>query len=444
MTLSRNYNDIIRLGFPILVGQLGMIFVGFADTNMVGRYSTEALAAASFVNNVFNIVILGCLGFTYGLTPLIGALFSRKESSRIGATLRDGLAINLIFALSVTALMTLLYFHVDKLGQPAELLPILRPYFVTYLAGIVPISVFNVFAQWSYAINRTRMPMWIILTANVTNVLFNWLLIYGNCGFPELGLTGAGLATLLARWLCAAAIIAVFICHRDFKDYRMGFRRARLSLRGMGQVGRVSWPVALQMSMETGAFSGAAVMAGWLGALELASFQLMVTIGTLGFCIYYSMAAAVSVLVANAAGRGDVAGMRSVAFAGYRIILVLATCSSLVFVLLGRDLIGFFTEDPEVISMATGLIFPLVLYQYADATQISFANALRGTSRVTVMSWIAFVSYVVIGLPSTYLMAFTAGMGIYGIILSFSVSLFAAAALFLGFFLRYTPLMNKR
>lgn len=431
------------LGLPILVGQLGMIFVGFADTNMVGRYSTEALAAASFVNNVFNIAILGCLGFTYGLTPLIGALFSRKEDHEIGLTLRNGLAINLTFSLLVTAVMTALYFNVDHLGQPEELMPILKPYFITYLAGIIPISVFNVFAQWSYAINRTKMPMWIILSANVINVLFNWLLIYGNCGFPELGLTGAGLATLLARCLCPVVIIAVFFCHRDFKEYREGFKQSRISLGGMLHVGRVSWPVALQMSMETGAFSGAAVMAGWLGALELASFQLMVTIGTLGFCIYYSMAAAVSVLVANAAGRNDVVGMRSVAFAGYRIILVLATCSSLVFALLGKHLIGFFTEDPAVIAMASGLIVPLVLYQLGDATQISFANALRGTSRVTVMSWIAFVSYVVIGLPSTYLMAFTLGMGINGIILSFSVSLFTAAALFLGFFLHYTPLNVK-
>ncbi len=430
------YLRIIRLGLPILIGQIGMIIVGFADTKMVGLYSTEALASASFVNNLFNVCIFACIGFTYGLTPLIGSLFSQDRHKAIGMMVRNGLLLNILFALGITAIMTVVYFNLHRMGQPPELLPLIRPYFIIYLAGVVPVSVFNVFAQWAYAINRTRMPMWIILAANALNILGNWLLIYGHWGCPELGLTGAGISTLIARVICPVAIIIVFFCRKDYREYKLGFREGGISGRCLGQVNRTSWPVALQMTFESGSFSGAAIMAGWIDAVSLAAFQVTVILGTLGFCVYYSMAAAVSVLVSNAAGVGDARGMRHTAFAGYKILLTLATLSSAIFIFFGPSLLRQFTNDPAVLAVGLSLIVPLVIYQYGDATQINFANALRGTSQVMPMIWIAFVSYVVIGLPATYILAFPAGLGIYGIVLSFSVSLFIAAALFMVYFLR--------
>jgi MATE family multidrug resistance protein len=164
----------------------------------------------------------------------------------------------------------------------------------------------------------------------------------------------------------------------------------------------------------------------------------MLIVGTLGFCIYYSFAASVSVLVSNAAGLNDNAKIRRISFAGFHILIAIATISSLVFIIFGETLIRAFTDDTAVIITSLSLIFPLVLYQYGDATQINFANALRGTSNVMPMLWIAFVSYIIVGLPSTYLLAFTFGLGLYGIFLSFSVSLFLAATLFIYFFMRTT------
>lgn len=435
---KKDYISILKLGLPILIGQLGMIVVGFADNVMVGRYSTEALASASFVGNVFNMAILACMGFTYGLTPLIGALFTQKRYSAIGEILRNGIVLNVLFSLLVSAVMTVLYFNVDKMGQPEELLPLIRPYYLLFLSGMLPISLFNVFAQWAYAINRSKMPMWIILVANVVNVIGNYVLIYGKFGCPELGLTGAGISTLLSRILCLICILVVFFGRKEYREYKDGFMLSRISMDRVKHVFRTSWPVSLQMTLETGAFSCAAIMAGWLGKVPLASFQVLLIVGTLGFCVYYSMATSVSVLVANASGIDDCKAMRRVAFAGYHIILLLATIASVVFVLFGKPLICIFSEDPEVIMTSISLIFPLVLYQYGDATQINFANALRGTSNVMPMLWIAFVSYVVVGLPVTYLLGFTFSMGIYGIFLSFSVSLFLAAGLFLYFFMRTT------
>ena len=182
ITYLQTYRSILRLGLPILIGQLGTIVVGFADNIMVGHYSTEALASASFVNNLFNCGIFACLGFTYGITPIVASLFSRNMNEEIGWTMRTALKLNVAFSLAVTLIMGLFYLNVERMGQPEELIPVIKPYFLIYLAGVVPVSVFNVFAQWSYAINNTRMPMWIILGANALNIIGNYMLIYGKCG----------------------------------------------------------------------------------------------------------------------------------------------------------------------------------------------------------------------------------------------------------------------
>ena len=435
-SLFDNYKKIISLGCPILIGQLGMIVVGFADNAMVGNYHTDALAAASFVNNVFNIAVMMCIGFTYGLTPIIGALYSKGENHSIGVTLRDALRLNIIFSLSLTLLMGVLYFNIHRLGQPAHILPLIRPYYLLYLAGVIPIAVFQSFAQWAYAVNSTKMPMWIILSANAVNILGNWLLISGNLGMPELGLTGAGIATLAARLICPLATFTIFLKVKRYRCYHDGFFRSSTQLlrKRLSRLFTTSMPVSLQMGLETASFSVAAIMAGWLGDKELAAFQVLLITGTLGFCVYYSFGTAISVVVANAAGRNDLHEMRRKAWCGYHIILVFAAIASLTFLLFGSSLVRIFSSDPKVLSLAMSCIFPMILYQLADATQITFSNALRGTSRVMPIFYTSLISYVIIGIPVTYIMGILSGWGLPGIYYSFSVSLMCAAALYIYFF----------
>ena len=432
------YSKIIRLGLPILVGQAGVVVLAFADTAMVGHYDTESLAAASFVNNLFNMAMFTIMGFALGITPMLGAQYGRGEHAAMGATLRAGIIVNIAFTLLVTAIMTVIYFNLHRLGQPPQLLPLIRPYYLLYLVSLVPMSAFNVFAQWSYARGDSRLPMWIVLGANTLNILGNYLLIYGMWGFPELGLCGAGISTLVSRVLGPVVLIVIFFKSRSYRRYSDGFRNARPQMADFKQMMLFGIPVATQMASESGSFTLSAVMAGWLpqGDLCLAAFQVIVITGTLGFTLYYSIGTAVSVLVANEAGRGSSRGMRSAAWSGYHCLLVMMSCSCLVFICFGRQIMSFISPDPQVVALSLTLLFPLVLYQIADATQINFANALRGTGHMMPMLWIAFTSYILIGVPVTYLMAFTMGMGLYGIVLSFSVSLTLAALLFLRYFLR--------
>ena len=283
-----DYKKIMRLGLPIIVGQAGMIVVGFADSIMVGNYGTNELSSASFVNNVFNMANLACLGFSYGLTPLVGALFSKGKHSGIGELMRNALILNIQYTLLVFSIMAFLYVKIESLGQPTELLPLIKPYYILALVGLFPMTLFNVFAQCSYGMRETAMPMWIILIANAINIVGNYVLIYGHLGLPELGLYGAGLSTLGARIFTAVCIITIFLSKQKYQAIRKAIVSTSCSKALLSKLTSTSLPVSLQLFFETAAFSVAAIFVGWIGKIELAAFQVMVSISTLGFCFYYN------------------------------------------------------------------------------------------------------------------------------------------------------------
>lgn len=413
-----------------MIGQLGVIILGFADTMMVGRYGTDELAAAGFVNNLFNLVIVFSTGFSYGLTPLVGGLYGRGEYGGAGKMLRNALAVNSLVALSLMAVMGLLYMNVHRLGQPADLLPLIRPYFLVLLVSVLFVLMFNAFKQFSDGITDTLTPMYIMLGGNVLNIFGNWLLIYGYWGFPEMGLLGAGVATLSSRVVMLLAFVVVFMTSQRYAPYRKGFSRSGIVRDSCRSLFRMGMPVGLQMGMETASFSLTAVMVGWIGTTALAAHQVMLTVGQLGFMMYYGMAAAVAVLASNYHGRAEYDAVQSTVRSGFRIILCMAVMVS-VPLLLFRNKIGFlFTDDAQVVNMVSMLVLPFVIYQFGDGMQCNYSNALRGISDVKKVSYYAFIAYFLVSLPSAYVFGFVFDWGLTGIWLSFPLGLTTAGLLF--------------
>lgn len=146
---KQHYKALIFLGLPIVIGQVGVIILGFADTLMIGHHSTEELGAASFVNNVFTLCIIFSTGFSYGLTPIVGSLYGNRRFAEAGQALRCSLVANVLVALLLTFIMTVVYFNVERLGQPEELMPLIKPYYLVLLASLVFVMLFNGFKQFT-------------------------------------------------------------------------------------------------------------------------------------------------------------------------------------------------------------------------------------------------------------------------------------------------------
>ncbi len=436
MSLRNHYKQTLRLGLPIAIGQVGVIIMGFADTMMVGRYATDALAAASFVNNVANFFAFLLMGYSYGLTPLISSLTGGGDRRQAGAMFKQGIAVNAVYGAIVLGVMFAFFTFIPLMGQPEELLPLIMPYYAVILLSMIPLLVFNAVRQFTDGTLDTASGMWVLLAGNALNILGNWLFIYGPGPFPELGLLGAGLATLLSRLFMAAAIIAVVMLRSRYTLYRDGWRGSRLGLLEMRRVNALSLPISVQMGLESGSFMMSTVMAGWLGAVPLASFQVILTVSLLGFLFYYSFGSGMSIRVASFIGSNDWKSVGEAARAGMHILLVLAAVACVGFAVLGRPLVFLFTHDPAVQAGALALIFPLIFYQLGDAMQICFSSALRATGHVVPLMWTAALSYLVVSLPVGYVLAFPLGLGTTGIFLGIAAALFTAAPLFRHFFMK--------
>lgn len=427
---TQHYKALFTLGIPIIIGQIGIIILGFADTLMIGHYGTNELAAASFVNNMFTLAIIFATGFSYGLTPVVGSLFGRGETRMVGRVLKNSLFANTLLALLLTAIMTVLYANLHRLGQPEELLPLMRPYFIVLLISLLFVLLFNSFKQFADGITDTRISMWILLGGNLLNIIGNYILIYGKLGMPEMGLLGAGVSTLTSRILMVVAFALFFFCSKRYRVYKEGFLQGMINRADFLHLNRLGWPVAMQMGMETASFSLSTVMVGWIGTTALAAHQIMLTVSQVCFMVYYGMGAAVAVRISNFHGQGNLPAVRRVAQSGFHLILLLAFCTSLPIFLLRHDIGYWFVDDAAVSLMVMQLIIPVMIYQFGDGLQCNYANALRGISDVKPVMYIAFVAYLLVSLPAGYLFGFVMDWGIVGVWMAFPFGLTTAGALY--------------
>lgn len=421
---------IVRLSIPLIVGQLGVIVQQFADTAMVGHYGTAELSAAGFVGTVFNMFIFFLLGISYSTTPVVGSFFGRGEMADASGTLRESLLVNLCTALMVMLPLTWLYFHIELLNQPVELIPVARPYFLAILLSLPFLSVFNTFKQFSDALGETRMPMWVMLAANALNIVLNIPLIFGCpvIGIPPLGLLGAGIATLASRVFMAVAMGALVFFHKLYRPV-VGIP-GHVTLRGVWRLWAIGLPISLQLCLETASFNVSGIFMGWIGTVPLAAHQVMCTIATLCFQVVYGIGAAAAVRVSQYAGRSEWDEVRCVAYTAF----ALAGCCVLLIssgIVIGiRPLTALFTTNGEVSLMVTALLLPFIFYQMGDCLQIVFANVLRGIARVRTMMWSAFVAYVLVSIPLSYAFAFLFGLGAVGVWWGIPFGLTTAGVLF--------------
>lgn len=424
------YKELLALGIPVIVGQLGTIVLGFADTLMIGHHSTEELAAAGLVNNIFSLVLISYMGFSYGLTPVIGKLYGMSHLSSIGAKVRNSLLANMSVGLIFTLAMIALYLNLSHIGQPEELLSLIRPYFIVNLISVMFVGVFNTMKQFLDGIAHTKVAMWVMIGGNIVNILGNWVLIYGVGPFPELGLLGAGISTMASRILMAIVMVLVVLLNKSFTDYKHDIIHSSFTKSDFKEMNRLGWPVALQLAMESAAFSLSCVMVGWLGTIPLAAHQVMITISQLFYLVLSGMASAMAIRVSHFIGQKDIQAVRRNAYDGWRLNLMFSILVGIPVFLFRHQIGSLFTDNVEVQHYVATLIILMMIYQFGDGLQYSFANALRGIACVKPMMTYAFVAYFIISLPMGYTLGFPCGLGILGIWIAFPFGLTTAGILY--------------
>lgn len=426
---------IFRLAYPIVIAQLGGILQGWADTIMVGQYGTPELSAAGFVNNVFNLCLYFLLGISYATTPIVGAFCSLGKFNKVLRTFRESNVVNLVVSLCVMLLLLLLYLNLGRLGQPAELLPLIRPYFLVLLVSLPFLALFNSMKQFCDAMGDTKTPMWIMIGSNVLNLVLNYLLIFTF----DLGLLGAGVATLVARiFMPLALYVAIW---RGPLLSSAGFQRARhvaphlsCSPHGMLALLRLGLPISIQMCLEAGSFNVCAIFMGWIGATALAAHQVMCTVSTLGFMVYYGIGAAAAIRIAYFRAQNEWDEVRQTA----RTALWMSLASGVLVVAViwgaGVPIARIFTTSREVSLLFLSFLPCFAAYQVGDCLQTIYANALRAIEQVRAMMLYAFIAYCLVSIPLAYFLAFPCHLGAVGIWWSFPFGLTTAG---ISYFLQF-------
>ncbi|MCH7397082.1 MATE family efflux transporter [Belliella sp. DSM 107340] len=425
-----NFNDHFSktfvLAYPVMLSQLGQVLVGVADSMMVGRLGAEPLAAASLANSIFFVLLMFGIGVSMAITPLVAMADGKNKTSRIGRLFRHGFTINMVTGAMLFIVIILFSPLLKYMNQPQKVVELAIPYLAIITLSILPFMFFQTFKQFAEGLSQTKQAMYITIVCNGLNVFLNWIMIYGNLGFPALGLNGAGWATLISRVLMGIVIAYYVLKSKRYKSFNLGFKIKRFSFPMISKMLRIGVPTGFQFIFEVGAFSAAAIMMGWIGVTALAAHQIAINLASISYMMASGLSAAAMVRVGNQLGRKDIKTLREAGFTVFGMTAIFMLCAAVLFISLREFLPSLYIDDDTVIQMSASLLIIAGIFQLSDGIQVVGLGALRGMADVKVPTIVTLIAYWVIGLPLGYFFAFVLDMqekGIwYGLLIGLTVT----------------------
>jgi MATE family multidrug resistance protein len=426
---KQHIKDTLKLSLPLIVGQLGQMFMGVVDSMMVGQIGTADLAAVAIGHGLFMVVQIFGFGLALGLVPVVSERFGAGETTRCGIVLRQSLLAITVSSIFMTVFAYYATLLIPYLGQD-KAVEILAINYAEILAfSTIPMLVFATYKSFTEALNITAPAMIITLVANLVNAFVNWVLIYGNLGFNAMGIEGAGWATFSSRVFMMLALMLYVLNAKRLKPFDPTFHFKTLDFGIMKRVLKIGSASGLQYVFEGGAFVTASFIIGILGKDELAAHQIAMNLASMTYMIALGMSMATSIRVSNAAGRQNKADMRMAGFVAMRVVTVFMATNALLFILFRDSLPYLYTSDPNVIGIASELLIFAAIFQIADGIQAVGIGALRGLSDITLPTRLTFIAYWLICLPVGVFLGFTLDFSVQGVWAGLSLGLIVSAVL---------------
>jgi len=432
--------ETIKLAYPVVIGQLGHMMLGVVDSLMVGRLGAVYLAAASLVNGLILLILVLGIGMSVALTPLVAIAKGSEKHDECGIILRQGLLVNLIFSFLLVIVIYFLADLVYYLDQPIEVAQYAESYLKILNISIIPFMLFQTYKQFSEGLSFTKPPMVILVVSNLVNAFGNWVLIFGNLGFPKMELDGAGYASLMTRIFMAIAIFLYIRNAKSFKEFDPSLKFKSINMPIIKKIVNLGIPGGFQMFFEVGGFSFAAIMVGWIGVNQLAAHQIALNLASITFMVGLGISISATIRIGNFLGKRDLAGIKKAGFTALFLVTLIMGSFGLLFLVFRNYLPTLYINDLEVIKIASSLIIIAAIFQIVDGLQVVGVGILRGLTDLKAPMVISFVAYWIIGLPVAYLLGFVFQFGVEGIWVSFIVGL-SLAAIF--FFLRFRKFLKN-
>tara|TARA_B000000475_G_scaffold52201_1_gene40850 strand:- start:9510 stop:10826 length:1317 start_codon:yes stop_codon:yes gene_type:complete len=432
-----------------MIGMLGHIFVQFIDNVMVGQLGTAELAAISLGNSFVFIAMSIGIGFSQAITPLIAEADGAKKDKVISSIFEHSFMICLILGLILFTIVFLNRNLLYSMNQPIEVVELASPYLFWVSFSLITIITFQSFRQFADGLSFTKAAMYSTLLGNVINVILNFLLIFGLWIFPKLGVEGAAIGTLISR-ICMLTFIIVYLkLHKKLSVYINRFFPSKVQIKRVKKIIYLGLPSALHSFFEVAFFISAVWMSGIIGKNSQAANQIALNLASMTYMVALGVGVAAMIRVGNQRGMMNFIKLREVALSTLLLIIIVDILFCFIF-LIFNDYLPLLYLDPnnannltdvnEVIQIASKLLIIAGVFQLFDGIQAVVLGALRGMQDVNIPAFIIFLSYGLIGFPTSYFLGFYTSLSVVGIWIGLMTGLFSSS-LFL--FLRFNYLSKK-
>ncbi len=424
---------VLRLAIPVALGELGWMAMTTVDTIMVGRLGPAAIGAIGIGSSAFYSFAIFGMGLLLGLDTLVSQAYGAGDREDCHKSLTQGfyLAVSMTVPLMILFALMPPMFRWLRIVEPVGTLA--GKFIMTLSFSTPPLLLYATFRRYLQSMGHVRPVMVVLISANLINWLFNWLLIQGHSGFPALGVVGSALSTCFARLYMAGAL-AFFIWWFE-RGLKPGFRNLIQGpdWRRLKFLLELGLPAATQILLEVAAFGAAAVLAGRLTPIALAAHQIAINCASLSFMVPLGIASAAAVAVGQAIGRRERDRARRNGFIAIGLGCSFMLCSALSFVLIPKPILDIYTHDSSVLATGVGLLTIAALFQLFDGVQTIATGALRGFGETRGPMLINLGGYWLFGLPIGYALCFHFGLGIYGLWWGLTLALVVIALTLLWF-----------
>ncbi len=419
------WRENIPLALPVIVGQIGHIAASVADSMMVGALGTIPLAAVSLASSIASVPLVFGIGMAYGLTPMVAHAMGQARPFKAVRLLKNGTVVNAFTSAFMFLFALLLFWGIQFTGQEPAVVEEARTYLWIIMASYLPFMLFMSAKQYLEGMGDTKTPMRISLYGNVGNIGLNALLIYGWGPFPEWGIVGAGVATIIARGYMMMA--AWWFVLRRGKADPADWLRAKVTGYPIRALLKIGIPSGFQYIFEVSAFAASAWIIGTLGATPLAAHQVAISLASISYMAATGLGAAATIRIGQAMGRKDLAGAKAAGTSLFLITTIFMALTGLTFFVFRHQLPWAYTQDPAVVASAAALLVVATIFQISDGVQATALGALRGIQDVRVPTAITFVAYYVIALPLEWYFGHILGWGAVGVWSALAVGLTVSA-----------------
>jgi MATE family multidrug resistance protein len=420
----------LRLALPVVFVQVGMMLLGVVDTMVVGRLSSEALAAVA----LGHVAVLAVYSFGFGLLLALDPLVAQAVGAGDEVAIRRSVQRGMVLAVGLMVPSALLLMPVETvltiLRQPPETVPIASAYVRICIPGLLPYYAFVVLRQSLQAMGRLRPIVITIVVVNFFNLVADWALVYGAGPIPRLGPVGSAWATTAARTLLFVVLLVA--ARRELAPLLGRLDRAVLRLQPLWRTVRLGAPIGFQVQLELVAFVAIALLMGGLGTVQMAAHQVAINLASLTFMVPLGVSSATAILVGRAIGAGDDGGARRAAAAGLLIGAGFMTLMAALFIGAPTLLAAAYTSVEEVVVLAALLIPIAGCFQVFDGLQVVAAGVLRGAGATRAPLFVNIVGFWCLGLPTSLVLAFRLGFGPQGLLWGLVVGLGAVAVFLIG------------